>query len=91
MSINFERGAILQGAKKLRDFKQSPTSIGMVGGSPQASRNRDLDVKYNERMAGGEQGQRALALLNNPEELERAKSYQHMLNSFPDKNIPYNA
>ena len=68
MSIRFDRQSILEGNQRQRDRMETPTSFSNPG---------SLDRTGKTRMAG-EMGARALELMNNPNEAQRANDWMEL-------------
>lgn len=91
MNFDYSRKNIHLGSLAKQNSEETPTNFATLDSASQHRPARDLDIT-SKRMAGQAlQGQRALQLLNDPVEKERTESFRFMLNSFAEKNIPYDA
>lgn len=73
--MKFETQDILNGQRNEEKQKENPNSFGELNGS--AVVNPDGQMKSKSRMAG-QQGQRAMEMMNNPEEQQRTASWMKM-------------
>ena len=73
--MKFESQDILNGQRNEQKQKENPNSFGELNGS--AVVNPDGQMKSKSRMAG-QQGQRAMEMMNNPEEQQRTASWMRM-------------
>jgi hypothetical protein len=73
--MKFEQQDILNGQRNEQKQRENPNSFGELNGS--AVVNPDGQMKSKSRMAG-QQGQRAMEMMNNPEEQERTASWMKM-------------
>ena len=73
--MKFETQDILNGQRNEQKQRENPNSFGELNGS--AVVNPDGQMKSKSRMAG-QQGQRAMEMMNNPEEQERTASWMKM-------------
>ncbi len=73
--MKFQTQDILNGQRNEEKQKENPNSFGELNGS--AVVNPDGQMKSKSRMAG-QQGQRAMEMMNNPEEQERTASWMRM-------------
>jgi hypothetical protein len=76
--MKFEQQDILNGQRNEQKQRENPNSFGELNGS--AVVNPDGQMKSKSRMAG-QQGQRAMEMMNNPEEQARTASWMKMFNS----------
>ena len=79
MKPNYSKEDIHQGRLNQEAASETPANFAMMDSAPQPRPTRDLAVA-NTRMAG-QQGQRALALMNNPEEKERTDGWMFTFNN----------
>ena len=73
--MKFETQDILNGQRNEEKQRENPNSFGELNGS--AVVNPDGQMKTKSRMAG-QQGQRAMEMMNNPEEQQRTASWMKM-------------
>lgn len=73
--MKFASQDILNGQRNEEKQKENPNSFGELNGS--AVVNPDGQMKSKSRMAG-QQGQRAMEMMNNPEEQQRTASWMKM-------------
>ena len=73
--MKFQTQDILNGQRNEQKQKENPNSFGELNGS--AVVNPDGQMKSKSRMAG-QQGQRAMEMMTNPEEQERTASWMKM-------------
>ena len=73
--MKFEQQDFLNGQRNEQKQRENPNSFGELNGS--AVVNPDGQMKSKSRMAG-QQGQRAMEMMNNPEEQERTASWMKM-------------
>ncbi len=73
--MKFQTQDILNGQRNEEKQKENPNSFGELNGS--AVVNPDGQMKSKSRMAG-QQGQRAMEMMTNPEEQERTASWMKM-------------
>ena len=76
--MKFASQDILNGQRNEEKQKENPNSFGELNGS--AVVNPDGQMKSKSRMAG-QQGQRAMEMMNNPEEQQRTASWMKMFSS----------
>ena len=76
--MKFESQDILNGQRNEQKQKENPNSFGELNGS--AVVNPDGQMKTKSRMAG-QQGQRAMEMMNDPEEQARTASWMKMFHS----------
>ena len=86
---DYSKEDLYQGLLAKEAAAETPANFARLEGAPQHRPTRDLDVA-NKRKAGGG-GQRALAMLNDPVENQRTKSWMHMLREFPNTTPVINA
>ena len=79
MKPDYSREDIHQGRLAQEAASETPANFAILDSAPQHRPTRDLAVA-NTRMAG-QQGQRALALMNNPEEKERTDGWMFTFNN----------
>tara|TARA_B100001093_G_scaffold208216_1_gene200037 strand:- start:194 stop:451 length:258 start_codon:yes stop_codon:yes gene_type:complete len=79
MKPDYSREDIYQGRLAQEAASETPANFAILDSAPQHRPTRDLAVA-NTRMAG-QQGQRALALMNNPEEKERTDGWMFTFNN----------
>ena len=79
MKPNFSREDIHQGRLNQESASETPANFAMIDSAPQPRPTRDLAVA-NTRMAG-QQGQRALQLMNDPNEKSRTDSWMFTFNN----------
>jgi len=79
MKLKFTRKDIHQGRANQDASAETPSNFGKIDGASVARRTRDL-AKQNNRMAG-QQGARALALMNNPQEKARTDNWMFTFNN----------
>ena len=73
--MKFETQDILNGQRNEQKQRENPNSFGELNGS--AVVNPDGQMKSKSRMAG-QKGQRAMEMMNDPEEQERTASWMKM-------------
>lgn len=73
--MKFDAQDILNGQRNEEKQKENPNSFGELNGS--AVVNPDGQMKSKSRMAGQE-GQRAMEMMNNPDEQQRTASWMKM-------------
>ena len=73
--MKFASQDILNGQRNEEKQKENPNSFGELNGS--AVVNPDGQMKTKSRMAG-QQGQRAMEMMTNPEEQQRTASWMKM-------------
>jgi len=76
--MKFEQQDILNGQRNEQKQRENPNSFGELNGS--AVVNPDGQMKSKSRMAG-QQGQRAMEMMNNPEEQARTDRWMQMFTS----------
>ena len=79
MKPSFSREDIHQGRLAQEAASETPANFAILDSAPQHRPTRDLAVA-NTRMAG-QQGQRALALMNDPNEKSRTDSWMFTFNN----------
>ncbi len=79
MKLKFTRKDIHQGRANQDASAETPSNFGKIDGASVVRRTRDL-AKQNNRMAG-QQGARALALMNNPQEKARTDNWMFTFNN----------
>ena len=85
--MKFETQDILNGQRNEEKQKENPNSFGELNGS--AVVNPDGQMKTKSRMAG-QQGQRAMEMMNNPEEQQRTASWMKMF-GLSNQGMEWNA
>ena len=73
--MKFQTQDILNGQRNEEKSRENPNSFGELNGS--AVVNPDGQMKSKSRMAG-QKGQRAMEMMNDPEEQERTASWMKM-------------
>ena len=79
MKVNYSKDDIFQGRLNQQAAAETPGNFARLDSAPVARPTRELATQ-NTRMAG-QQGARALALMNNPEERERVKGWMYTFNN----------
>ena len=74
--MEFARENIAQGRLNQQQSQETPESFGTIDGATVERGSMDL-ATGNQRMAG-QQGARAVALMNNPDEAMRTEGWMHM-------------
>ena len=81
--MNIDSQTILNGNRMKKELESNPATFAQDSGVTQIMPSRRLDQTSSTRMAGGEQGARALALLQNPNEAARTEEW---MNQFGQSN-----
>ena len=71
--MNYSKEAIQQGRLNQEASAETPETFGTIDGAAQYRPQREMSIQ-NNRMAGTV-GARALAMMNNPEEIERTADW----------------
>ena len=79
MKFKFTKKDIHQGRQNQDSTAQTPGNFGKIDSAAIPRPSRDL-AKQNNRMAG-QQGARALALMNNPQEKARTEGWMFTFNN----------
>jgi len=74
--MQFAKENIAQGRLNQQQSQETPESFGTIDGAAVERGSMDL-ATGNQRMAG-QQGARAVALMNNPDEAMRTEGWMHM-------------
>ena len=77
--MNFKAEDIRNGNRNLEKAKETPNSFTEISGSAQATDGNDLSATH-KRMAGQE-GARALEMMNDPMEQERTAKWMQMFST----------
>jgi len=79
MNFSYDKKDIHSGRMAQDSLAETPANFGMMDSAPIVRPSRDL-AKQNNRMAG-QQGARALALMNNPEEKTKTDNWMFAFNN----------
>jgi len=79
MKFSYDRKDLHSGRMAQDALAETPANFGTMDSAPVVRPTRDL-AKQNNRMAG-QQGARALALMNNPQEKERTDGWMFTFNN----------
>lgn len=71
--MNFNQAQIQQGRMNAQSSEETPSSFGSINGS--AETNPTKDLSKNPRRMAGQVGARALAMMNDPEEIQRTNTW----------------
>ena len=69
------RETIVQGRRNQLEANETPQSFTIENGVVQSEATGDLASKTRSNRMAGEMGERALTLMNNPEELQRTQGW----------------
>lgn len=73
--MKFSPENIQQGRQNQQASQETPESFGTIDGSSVGRTSRDLSIS-NQRMAG-KMGARAIAMMNNPQEINRTRAWMN--------------
>ena len=75
MTPDFNPETIVQGRVNQNRTKETPNSFAMESGTSAVKPSKPLDTMANDKRMAGRVGQRALELMNNPDELQRTQNW----------------